>query len=524
MKCRDILWADQPLAKRLGFQAGLPASRFKIKNRTENFTHIPELHLRRHRVFDELDATHFQGLVVFVAGVIFFIDGYDIFGDHNPYAFACLLAWSDALGNRDCYARCLPPPVRTIIGQYALGVLADLYGRRKMYGLELLVIIITTVGVTMASEGASQSMNLAGWLIFWRFLMGIGIGADYPLSAVIVSEFVPTKSRARMIATVFVMQQLSLSPPDRYTMEVLNRPDEALEDLNEMGWKRATRSPHPQHWWHFLKPNTAQGTANNSGNNNHSKAPKITEHRVSGESSRDARNRSILSPNAPTLLSEASSIITVDGPARRSIKNYDNSDIDEEKPSRPNSYKVISEIFNEKPLKFTRDPGGSPLSLPTRSVYTDLLENLYSSKLAAIFTTFMVPAKLFPTRFRCTAHGISSAAGKIASVVVQAFVAFAPIGSYRSSDPGAEWLGYVIIIFVPFMLLGVAVTKWLIPETRESDGSNTLLEQLEDVIKMNRQVKFSCASARRGVSGLVLSLLTAFVSSDLEKIFPLDTV
>ncbi|KAL2364824.1 hypothetical protein RJZ56_002242 [Blastomyces dermatitidis] len=130
-----------------------------------------------------------------------------------------------------------------------------------------------------------------------------------------------------------------------------------------------------QHWWHFLKPNTAQGTANNSGNNNHSKAPKITEHRVSGESSRDARNRSILSLNAPTLLSEASSIITVDGPARRSIKNYDNSDIDEEKPSRPNSYKVISEIFNEKPLKFTRDPGGSPLSLPTRSVYTDLLEN-----------------------------------------------------------------------------------------------------------------------------------------------------
>ncbi|KAL2364823.1 hypothetical protein RJZ56_002241 [Blastomyces dermatitidis] len=99
------------------------------------------------------------------------------------------------------------PPVRTIIGQYALGVLADLYGRRKMYGLELLVIIITTVGVTMASEGASQSMNLAGWLISWRFLMGIGIGVDHPLSAVIASEFVPTKSRARMIATVFVMQQ-----------------------------------------------------------------------------------------------------------------------------------------------------------------------------------------------------------------------------------------------------------------------------------------------------------------------------
>jgi PHS family inorganic phosphate transporter-like MFS transporter len=29
-------------------------------------------------VFDELDATHFQALVVFVAGAGFFTDGYDV--------------------------------------------------------------------------------------------------------------------------------------------------------------------------------------------------------------------------------------------------------------------------------------------------------------------------------------------------------------------------------------------------------------------------------------------------------------
>src|SRR5437762_13999347 len=34
------------------------------------------------------------------------------------------------------------------------------------------------------------------------------------------------------------------------------------------------------------------------------------------------------------------------------------------------------------------------------------------------FTTFMIPAELFPTRFRCTAHGISAASCKIAPVLV----------------------------------------------------------------------------------------------------------
>lgn len=38
-----------------------------------------DLRLRRRRVLDELDRTHFQWLVVFVAGVGFLADGYDVF-------------------------------------------------------------------------------------------------------------------------------------------------------------------------------------------------------------------------------------------------------------------------------------------------------------------------------------------------------------------------------------------------------------------------------------------------------------
>ena len=39
-------------------------------------------------------------------------------------------------------------------------------------------------------------------------IMGLGIGADYPLSAVITSEFAPRKYRARMLSSVFFAQPI----------------------------------------------------------------------------------------------------------------------------------------------------------------------------------------------------------------------------------------------------------------------------------------------------------------------------
>lgn len=110
----------------------------------------------------------------------------------------------------------------SMIGQVVFGFLADRYGRRKMYGLELIVTIMASLGLATASAGLNNSMSLIGLLIFWRLVMGVGIGADYPLSAVITAEYVvqalesarklidarfaPTKYRARMLAAVFFCQ------------------------------------------------------------------------------------------------------------------------------------------------------------------------------------------------------------------------------------------------------------------------------------------------------------------------------
>jgi PHS family inorganic phosphate transporter-like MFS transporter len=40
----------------------------------------------------------------------------------------------------------------------------------------------------MSARGEQQSMDIFGWLFFWKLVMGIGVGVEYPLSAVITSE------------------------------------------------------------------------------------------------------------------------------------------------------------------------------------------------------------------------------------------------------------------------------------------------------------------------------------------------
>jgi len=80
-----------------------------------------------------------------------------------------------------------------------------------MYGLELLIIVFSTLA--QALTGAGPAANIVGLMIFWRVIMvscirpgtlrsrlsafantdlsdeqGVGIGGDYPLSSVIAAE------------------------------------------------------------------------------------------------------------------------------------------------------------------------------------------------------------------------------------------------------------------------------------------------------------------------------------------------
>jgi PHS family inorganic phosphate transporter-like MFS transporter len=155
---------------------------------------------------------------VLVAGVGFFLDSYDIFAINLITTLLGLVFWSgdearDGFGGN---GGVLPNPVSQalkastsagiVIGMVVFGWMADAFGRRRMYGVELGIIIFATFSCALVS--ASPVINATGLLVFWRIIMGIGIGGDYPLSSVITSEFAPTRWRGAMVAAVFSMQGL----------------------------------------------------------------------------------------------------------------------------------------------------------------------------------------------------------------------------------------------------------------------------------------------------------------------------
>lgn len=77
------------------------------------------------------------------------------------------------------------------VGAAAAGMVADKWGRRK-------VVTITLVIYGLASAVSGFAPNF-GFLLFFRFLTGLGLGGELPAASTLVSEFSPAKSRGRMV-------------------------------------------------------------------------------------------------------------------------------------------------------------------------------------------------------------------------------------------------------------------------------------------------------------------------------------
>lgn len=188
-----------------------------------DYSHIPDPNLRRRLALSEIDKVPlglYHVRAIMVAGVGFLLDSYDIFAINLVTVLLGMVFWGGAR-REDGYGGnggLLPDETNQalkgatsagiIVGMVVFGWLADTMGRRRMYGIDLAIIILATFSCALAS--ASPAMGPSALLIAWRVLMGIGIGGDYPLSSVITSEFAPTRWRGAMIAAVFSMQGVGL--------------------------------------------------------------------------------------------------------------------------------------------------------------------------------------------------------------------------------------------------------------------------------------------------------------------------
>ena len=98
--------------------------------------------------------------------------------------------------------------------------------------------------------------------------------------------------------------------------------------------------------------------------------------------------------------------------------------------------------------------------------------------------TFILPAKLFPTKYRASCHGISAALGKFGYVFASIFLRYITFGEGQteitlSSSPSA-WLSYVLIVFAVPLYLGVGVCWLWIPDLQDSSGKSKTLGQLAE--------------------------------------------
>nr|DAD46497.1 TPA_asm: hypothetical protein HUJ06_016434 [Nelumbo nucifera] len=178
------------------------------------------------KVLSTLDAArtqyyHFKAIII--AGMGLFTDAYDFFciipvmkligriyyhdpAEHQKLPFVVTMVVAVAF-------------IGTMIGQVVFGILGDRIGRKRVYGLALTIMVSSSIGCGFSICRTRKCMITS--LCFFRFLLGVGIGGDYPLSATIMSEFANKVTRGSFIAAVFSMQGFGILVSAAVTMAVL---------------------------------------------------------------------------------------------------------------------------------------------------------------------------------------------------------------------------------------------------------------------------------------------------------------
>ncbi|HEV2660085.1 MAG TPA: MFS transporter, partial [Ktedonobacteraceae bacterium] len=157
---------------------------------------------RAKAVLAELDDSKLSGFhwkAMITSGMGFFTDAYDLFIIGVVLAILTPLWHLNAFETGVIGSTSL---LAAALGSIVFGRLADFVGRRSIYGFTLIVLAVGALASALAPSII--------WLLVFRFILGLGIGGDYPLSATLMSEYANRRDRGKLITMVFSMQGLGL--------------------------------------------------------------------------------------------------------------------------------------------------------------------------------------------------------------------------------------------------------------------------------------------------------------------------
>ncbi|KNG49267.1 aat family amino acid transporter [Stemphylium lycopersici] len=453
-----------------------------VEDLTTGGSGIPEMR-RRRWTLATIDSAPFQIWVVIVAGIGFLTDAFGLFALNVVTPMLGYVYWST---DSETEMPSVPSSVKTammcstlagtMIGQIGFGFAADILGRRKMYGLELVIIIVGSMLLLMSSTGAKNSMEISGWLITWRAVMGKWHHNHHTLEFADIFRFIEDRvgadcrnSRGTLEDTAhyFGAPEASLEfgeaemlhIPTRTTAErICSNPSSSSSVIAPEEIIRTDSDSESQPGDAYSQPSAAQSAPFSPGE------PEFVPPLASWE---DAKNFFITEKNWQYLLGTSLAWLFLDFAFVVSIGTVVGGLL---------MIKIVKYV-SPKVIQFWGFLKSSRSSLVVLYVLSHIAFNLGPN-----VTTFIIPAEIFPTRYRCTCHGIAAASGKLGSWVVQIFLEYSFQADKGKSAVGLGWrqesFGHILQVMSAFMVAGAVATYFLIPETRDHDNKSRTLEVL----------------------------------------------
>jgi MFS family permease len=332
-----------------------------------------------------------------------------------------------------------------VLGALVLGRVADLVGRKRVYWLVASVMVVGALGSALAPSF---------WiLIVFRFVLGLGVGGDYPVSAVLMSEYANRRDRGKLVGLVFSAQALGLivgplialallgggvsdgaawrillglgavpaaavvylrrTMPEspRYQSQVQGRHETAVAGLSEFSQGAVIAEPRPAIRHHmglraFLTNRrwlvTLAGTAG---------CWFLLDYAYYGNTISTPQIIGLISPHASQTATIAIQLAIF---AVAAVPGYllaiARMDRIGHRRLQLTGFLVMGACFAVIGLV----PGMTTAVVPFLLVYGI---SYFFAEFGPNVTTFVLPGELFPTRLRATGHGVSAGVGKLGAFI-----------------------------------------------------------------------------------------------------------
>lgn len=148
---------------------------------------------------DRLPISSFhRNLLIMVGGGMFF-DGFDNYLANSVLSILIENNWSTLQLNAWFLSG---TSLGMLLGSIMAGYLGDKHGRKSTYQINLLIFGIASIACAFASN--------MYWLIFFRFITGIGLGSEIVVGYGLLTEFIPPSHRGRWGALMSFIGQFGL--------------------------------------------------------------------------------------------------------------------------------------------------------------------------------------------------------------------------------------------------------------------------------------------------------------------------